>query len=420
MIPGVGYYYSGMARSKNALSLIMLSMLSVAVVSVQWFLFGFSLAFSKTGGPFIGNFDFSLFRHVLQAPSTGNVKVPDLVFAIYQCMFAAITPALAIGSAAERGRILPMTIFLFIWSCLVYDFIAYWTWSANGWSAKLGTLDFAGGSPVHISSGAASLAYAIILGKRRGHGIEDFKPHNISNVVLGTVFLWFGWFGFNGGSNAASTLRAAMACVVTNLATSIAALTWMIMDYRYERKLSAMGFCSGAVAGLVAITPASGFVGPSGAVAIGFFGAVGCNFACKLKHAFDYDDALDVFAVHGVGGFIGCVLTGIFAEAYLPNLEPGNTQYIGGWINGNWPQVGYQLADACSAMLWSFIVTYIILYLMNKVPGLSLRASEEAEALGMDHSDLGELAYYFYDKDEFKAYQKELKEEKGEKVLESA
>lgn len=411
MIPGVGYYYSGMARSKNALSLIMLSMLSVAVVSVQWFMFGYSLSFSKTGGFFIGNFDNAFFRGVLSDPSVGNSKVPDLVFAIYQCMFAAITPALAIGAAAERGRILPMTLFLFIWSTLVYDFIAYWTWSGNGWSAKLGTLDFAGGSPVHISSGAASLAYAIMLGKRHGHGTEDFKPHNVSNVVLGTVFLWFGWFGFNGGSNAASNLRATMACVVTNLATSIAALTWMIMDYRYQRKLSAMGFCSGAVAGLVAITPASGFVGPSGAVAIGFFGAVGCNLACKLKHAFDYDDALDVFAVHGVGGFIGCLLTGIFAESYITGLDNASP-ILGGWLNGHFIQVGYQLADACSAMLWSFFVTLIILFIMNKIPGLTLRATEEEEIAGMDHSDLGELAYYFYDKDEFRNYQRESHHDK--------
>jgi Amt family ammonium transporter len=415
MIPGVGYYYSGMARSKNALSLIMLSLLSAAVVSVQWFMFGYSLAFSTTGSSFIGNFQNAFFRGVLGGPSVGNAKVPDLVFAIYQCMFAAITPALAIGSAAERGRLVPMTIFLFVWTTLVYDFIAYWTWSIGGWSFKLGTLDFAGGSPVHISSGAASLAYALILGKRHGHGVEEFKPHNISNVVLGTVFLWFGWFGFNGGSNAASNLRAAMACVVTNLSASVAALTWMIMDYRYERKLSAMGFCSGAVAGLVAITPASGLVGPAGAVAIGFLGAVGCNFACKLKHAFDYDDALDVFAVHGVGGFIGCILTGIFSEGYISGLD-GAAPLPGGWLNQYWIQVGYQLADATSAMTWSFVVTYIILFIMNKIPGLSLRASEEQEKAGMDHSDLGELAYYFYDKDEFKAYQKELKVQGNEKL----
>jgi len=408
MIPGVGYYYSGMARSKNALSLIMLSLLSAAVVSVQWFIFGYSLTFSTTGSFFIGDLNNAFFRGVLGGPSVGNPKIPDLVFAVYQCMFAAITPALAIGSAAERGRLIPMTIFIFVWSTLVYDFIACWTWSGNGWSFKLGTLDFAGGSPVHISSGAASLAYALILGKRHGHGVEEFKPHNISNVVLGTVFLWFGWFGFNGGSNACTTLRAAMACVVTNLAASVAALTWMIMDYRYERKLSAMGFCSGAVAGLVAITPASGFVGPAGAVAIGFLGAVGCNMACKLKHAFNYDDALDVFAVHGVGGFIGCILTGIFAESYIAGLD-NFTVNNGGWLNRNWIQVGYQLADAASAMTWSFVVTYIILFVMNKIPGLSLRASEEEEKAGMDHSDLGELAYYFYDKDEFKAYQKELK-----------
>ncbi|ORX58790.1 ammonium transporter [Hesseltinella vesiculosa] len=402
MIPGVGYFYSGMARSKNALSLIMCSVLAVVVVSVQWFIWGFSLTFSKSAGPFIGNLDNAFLRGVLGDPSIGGDTVPDLVFMIFQCFFAAISPALAIGSAAERGRILPMVIFMFIWSTIVYDPIACWTWNTgNGWSNKLGAIDFAGGTPVHISSGFASLAYALVLGKRQGHGslthAHDFKPHNMSNVILGTAFLWFGWFGFNGGSALSGNLRAAMACVVTNLAASVGGITWMVLDYRLERKFTALGFCSGAVAGLVAITPASGYVGPAPSVAIGFLGALACNFACHLKNVFNYDDALDVFAVHGVGGYVGSLLTGIFAEAYIANLD-GVTVIPGGWMNRNWIQLAYQLADATAGAAWSFFVTLILLLIMDRIPGLSLRVSPEVELQGLDAAEIGELAYYHVDK----------------------
>ncbi|OZJ06888.1 hypothetical protein BZG36_00008 [Bifiguratus adelaidae] len=398
MVPGVGYFYSGMARSKNALSLIMLSVISIAVVSVQWFVWGFSLTFSKTAtNGFIGNLDNAFLRGVLGDPSIGSPNIPDLVFCIFQCMFAAITPALAIGAAAERARLLPMIIFIFVWTTIVYDPIACWTWNSSGWSFKLGGLDFAGGTPVHISSGAASLAYALKLGKRHGHGTEDFKPHNMSNVVLGTAFLWFGWFGFNGGSALAGNLRAAMACVVTNAAAATGGLTWMLLDYRLERKFSALGFCSGAVTGLVAITPASGFVGPAASIAIGFIGAVVCNFACKLKHWLNYDDALDVFAVHGVGGFVGDILTGIFAESYVAGLD-NITVIPGGWLNGHWIQIAYQLADGVTGMSYSFFMTYIILTVMDKIPGLSLRIDIEREIAGLDAAEIGENAYYHVDK----------------------
>ncbi|KAG0014669.1 hypothetical protein BGZ80_010313 [Entomortierella chlamydospora] len=391
MIPGIGYFYSGMARSKNALSLIMLSCCSIAVVSFQWFLFGYSLAFSKSGGKIIGNFENAFFRGVLDQPSIGNPKIPDLVFMIFQCMFAALTPALAIGAAAERGRIVPTLVFIFLWSTFVYDFIACWTWSSNGWSFVMGGLDFAGGTPVHISSGAAALAYAIVLGKRSGDQ-KDFRPHSMSNVVIGTCFIWFGWFGFNGGSALSANLRAAMACVVTNLAASVGGITWVLLDYRHERKLSVLGFCSGAVAGLVAITPASGFVGPPASVAIGFLGAVACNMAVRLKVYLKYDDAFDVFAVHGVGGIVGNILTGIFAQASIAGLD-GVTVINGGWLDGNWIQVGYQLADSTAGLSWSFVVTYIILVIMNKIPGLTLRADPSQEHTGLDIAELGEACY---------------------------
>ncbi|KAI9031629.1 ammonium transporter AmtB-like domain-containing protein [Phycomyces nitens] len=401
MIPGIGYFYSGMARSKNALSLIMCCVLSLVVVTCQWFIWGFSLTFSKGASVFIGNLDNAFLRNVLGDPSIGSSSVPDLVFCIYQCMFAALTPALAIGSAAERGRLLPMIIFIFIWSTIVYDPIACWTWNPNGWSAKLGALDFAGGTPVHISSGFASLAYALVLGRRQGQGsagqANEFKPHNMSNVILGTTFLWFGWFGFNGGSGLAGNLRATMAFVVTNLAAAVGAITWMCIDYRVERKFSALGFCSGAVAGLVAITPAAGFVGPGPAVAIGFIGAVACNMAVYLKHWLKYDDALDVFALHGVGGYIGSIMTGIFAESYIAGLD-GTTEIAGGWMNHHWVQIGYQFADATAGASWSFFITYLILFIMDHIPGLSLRVDPETEIMGLDAAEIGEVAYYHVDK----------------------
>lgn len=395
MIPGVGFFYSGLARRKSALALIWLSMMSIAVVSFQWFFWGYSLTFSHTGSAYIGDLtNFGLMK-TLGQPSVGSTKIPDLLFCLYQGMFAAITPALAIGAAADRGRMLPCLVFIFIWATIVYDPIAYWTWNANGWSFKLGGLDFAGGTPVHISSGAAALAYSLMLGKRTGydknHGLP-YRPHNVTHVVLGTVFLWVGWFGFNGGSALAANLRAVMACIVTNLAASVAGITWCLLDYRLEKKWSTVGFCSGAIAGLVAITPASGFVPAWSAVIYGIVGAAVCNFATKLKFILGIDDGLDIFAEHAVGGIAGNILTAFFAADYIAHLD-GFTVIPGGWLNHNWIQLGYQLADCVSGFSYSFVMTCVILFLMNLVPGLSLRVTAEEEELGLDDAQLGEFAY---------------------------
>ncbi|PVH86139.1 Rh-like protein/ammonium transporter, partial [Cadophora sp. DSE1049] len=279
MIPGVGFFYSGLARRKSALSLIWLSVMATAVVSFQWFFWGYSLAFSHTAGSYIGDLENIGFRNVLGAPSVGSTKIPDLMFAVYQGMFACITVALAVGAVAERGRMLPTVVFMFVWTTIIYDPIACWTWNASGWSFKMGGLDFAGGTPVHISSGCAALAYSIMLGKRRGHGTHElnYRPHNVTHIVIGTVFLWVGWFGFNAGSALAANLRAVMAAVVTNLAACVGGITWCVLDYRLERKWSTVGFCSGVIAGLVAITPGSGFVPAWAAVIYGVVGAAGAN-----------------------------------------------------------------------------------------------------------------------------------------------
>ncbi|KAJ9076257.1 ammonium transporter [Entomophthora muscae] len=395
MIPGLGYFYSGMAQTKNALSLIMLCCLSVAIVSVEWFVMGYSLAFSKTGGAFIGNFRNAFLMQVLDQPSVGSADIPDVLFMIYQGMFAAITPALAIGAAAERTRMLPSAVFILLWSVLVYNFVACWTWSPNGWSAKLGGLDFAGGTPVHITSGFAALVFSFMVGRREGHGTEEFKPHNMSNVLLGTALLWFGWFGFNGGSALAANVRAVVACVNTNVAASAGGLTWMVIEYYLvDRKYSAFAFCSGAVAGLVAITPAAGFVDIPSSVMFGMVGSVSCAAAVRLKTVMRFDDAVDVFAIHGVGGLVGSLLTGIFARKAIAGLDP-NVSIAGGWLDGNWMQVPYQLADCCAGAAWSSLGTFAILFVMNRIPGLQIRASSESENLGLDLAEIGHPAYFF-------------------------
>ncbi|CAG8462720.1 12081_t:CDS:2 [Ambispora gerdemannii] len=395
MAPGIGYFYSGMARSKNALSMILLCLASTAVVTFQWWLWGYSLTYSTTGGDFIGNLDHMFYRNVFDGQSDMAKTIPDLVFANYQCMFAALTPALVVGAAAERNRMLPTIVFIFIWTTLVYDVIAHWTWSKRGWAHKIGSIDFAGGTPVHITSGAAALAYAMTLGKRNGHGMEEFRPHNISSIALGTVLLWFGWFGFNGGSAFSANLQAANAIVATNLAGVVGGLSWMLLDYRLERKLSILSFCSGVISGFVTITPGAGYVSPASAVLFGLLAGSICNMSVKLKHFLAIDDALDVFAVHGIGGLLGNVLTGIFAQKsiaqYAGRME---TEFAGGWLDGNWVQVGYQLAGSVAGLVYSFSVTYFILFILNKIPGLALRVDPESEKRGLDETEMGEIALF--------------------------
>ncbi|CAG9938314.1 unnamed protein product [Clonostachys rosea f. rosea IK726] len=394
MIPGVGFFYSGLARRKSALSLIWLSIMSVGVTCFQWFFWGYSLTFSHNAGPFIGNLENFGFRNVLARPSVASDRIPDLLFAVYQGMFSAITVALATGAVAERGRMLPCAIFMFVWATIIYDPIACWTWNPSGWSSKMGGLDFAGGTPVHIASGSAALAYSMMLGKRRGHGTHElnYRPHNVAHIVVGTVFLWVGWFGFNAGSALGANLRAVMAAVVTNLAACVGGMTWCLLDYRLEKKWSTVGFCSGVVAGLVSITPGSGYVPPWAAVVFGVLGASFSNYATKLKFLLRIDDALDIFAVHGVGGLVGNILTAFFAADYIAALD-GVTSIDGGWLNHHWIQLGYQVADSITGGLYSFCGTCLILTILNRIPGLQIRASEDAEILGIDDAEIGEFAY---------------------------
>ncbi|KAL2916535.1 ammonium transporter [Polyrhizophydium stewartii] len=398
MTPGVGLLYSGLSRSKNAGSIFMACMLAMAVVTVQWVLFGFSLAFSETGSAVIGNFAWGGFTNVgIPAIPVVAVAIPGVLFALYQMQFATVTAALIFGSVTERIRLIPTTVFVFLWTTIVYDPVAYWTWADRGWIRNMaclsttaldqtpcgiGSFDYAGGGPVHIASGFAGLAYCLIIGKRRGAAVGEhsgeFRSHNIPNVILGTALLWFGWFGFNGALALAATPRAVMAGTVTTVAAAAAALSWAFVDTIRTGKVSAVGFCSGAIAGLVAITPASGFVAPWAAIVIGLVAGVACNYATYIKNVFGFDDTLDAWGVHAVGGFLGNVLTGIFAQKWIGLLD--GTAINGGWVDGNWVQVGYQVGGSVAIAAWSFFVSFVLLYAIDKIPGLKPALGEESYA----------------------------------------
>lgn len=394
MIPGVGLLYAGLARRHSSTALLWQSMIAVSVGTFQWFFWGYSLTFSHTAGPFIGDLANFGTMNVLGAPSVGSSLVPDILFYIFQLVFACTTAMIMVGGAMERGRLFPSAVFIFIWLTVVYNPIACWTWNSSGWLYKLGSLDFAGGGPVHQCSGAAALAYALILGKRHGeHGgkMPHHKPGNVFFVALGTIFLWFGWFGFNGGSAVNMTIRSVYAAVNTNLAASCGAITWSVLDYfRKGKKWSMIGLCTGAVAGLVGITPACGYVPVYTAVPIGVITAAGSNYAFDLKHILKIDDGLDVFALHGIGGLIGNLLTGLFAADYVVALD-GYSTIQGGWINHNYRQLGIQLSGCVSIISYSFTVTTILLLIIDRIPGMKLRISEEGEQRGIDELDMGEM-----------------------------
>lgn len=404
MVPGIGFFYSGLSRKKHALSLLWASLMSVCIITFQWYFWGYSLAFShntKSKG-FIGSLQFFGFRHVLGAPSSVS-DVPDIVFAVYQGMFAAVTGALLLGGAYERARLFPMMVFIFIWITIVYCPIACWTWNAEGWLAKLGSLDYAGGGPVHIASGHGALIYALILGKRNDpvvcSGLPKYKPHSITSAVLGTIFLWFGWQFFNPGSAGNATIRAWYSAMNTNLAAACGGITWLFMDYfRTAGKWSTLALCSGILAGLVGITPAAGFVPLWAAVIIGMVTAIVCNLAIDLKPIIGIDDGLDIWAIHGVGGCVGSVCTGIFAADYVNSFAGDYASPIkGGWINHHYKQVGYQLAAMCSTIVWSVVLTAIILLIMDHVPHCQLRLGPDEEERGTDEVEIGE---YIFDQNE--------------------
>ncbi|GAA5873650.1 hypothetical protein JCM3774_005005 [Rhodotorula dairenensis] len=396
MSPGIGFLYSGLLRRKNALSMIFLAMAVYSLVTITWFFWGYSLTFAEGGSSFIGNLDNFGLINVLGQPSVATSKIPALLFSFFQLQFATVTACIAVGGAAERIRTAPLFLWIFCWSTIVYSPVAHWVWSPDGWAfTKLGDLDFAGGGPVHITSGTAGFMLAYFVGPRRGYGTAKlaFRPHSVSHVVLGTVLLWFGWFGFNAGSEGGINLRSIQAAIVTQVAASMGGLTWAALDFVYTRKWSATSLCSGILAGLVGITPAAGYVGTPSALAIGFVTAVVANYATGIKILLKVDDAVDTFALHAVGGFTGAVLTGLFADDRVTSFDGYSSG--SGWINHHYIQLGYQLAGAVTIMAYTAVVSLVLCYLINWIPGMHFRVGTDSEIVGMDESECGEYAYDF-------------------------
>jgi len=402
-IPALALFYGGLVNRKNVLNTLMQCFIISCVISVEWIAIGYSNAFGSSHGflaPYIGGFDWA-FMHGInasdlspyfvshsQATATGGLigTIPHFVFILFQCKFAVITPALIIGAFAERIKFRGFLIFTLLWAIVVYNPIAHWVWSADGWLNKIGTLDFAGGTVVHINSGIAALVTAILIGRRKsvkdGHTGE---PHNIPQVVIGAGLLWFGWFGFNAGSGLAADGLAGSAFLVTHIASAVAGLTWALIDWRMHGKPSVVGICTGAVAGLVAITPASGFVDTTGAFVIGILVAIVCwTMVNVVKKKLGYDDSLDAFGVHGIGGIVGALATGLFATAAVQASSKG-------LFYGNPIQLWIQTKAVLATIIWSGGMTAIIFWIVNKTIGI--RATDAEQDKGMDDSEFGENAY---------------------------
>ncbi len=386
--PGLALFYGGMVRQKNTLSTIMHSFIIVALVSVQWVLWGYTLAFGPDFHSVIGRLDWLGLEGVNGQPNPAYAPtIPHQAFMLFQLMFAIITPALITGAFAERMKFSAFLVFTLAWTTLVYDPLAHWVWGTGGWLRNLGALDFAGGTVVHISSGVAALVAALMIGRRKGYASEPMPPHNLPLTVAGAGLLWFGWFGFNAGSALSANGLAANAFLVTNTAAAAAALGWMFTEWWKRGKPTVLGAASGAVAGLVAITPASGFVGPLAAVLIGMAGGFLCFSACNIKARLGYDDSLDVVGVHGVGGTWGAIATGLFASKAV------NPAGADGLFYGNPGQLGVQVIAVLAAMLFSAAMTVLILKVVDAVIGL--RVAGDHEITGLDLSQHSETAYTF-------------------------
>ena len=387
MLPGLALFYGGMVRQKNVLGTIMHSAFIMGLIGVQWVLLGYSLAFAD-GNVFVGGLDYVFLNGSadfwLRTPYPGT-SIPNLAFMVFQGMFAIITPALITGTFAERIKFSSFALFSLLWATLVYDPVCHWVWGPGGWLGAdgLGALDFAGGNVVHISSGISALVAAIVIGKRIGYPKELMLPNSLIWTVLGAGILWFGWFGFNGGSALAANDTATLAFVTTQIAAAAGALAWGIVERIRTGKVTVLGVASGMVAGLVGITPASGFVSPMSAIIIGAAAGAVCYGAVVLKGRFGYDDSLDVFGVHGIGGTIGALLTGVFASAAW-----GGTN---GLLYGNPAQLGVQALSIVATMAYAVAVTWVILLIIDKTMGLRVSESEERE--GLDTTQHGETGY---------------------------
>ena len=386
MTPGLALFYGGMVRRKNILGTIMQSFVAIAVVSIQWILFGYSLSFGPDMGGIIGSLDWIGLNGVGAEPNPDYAAtVPHIAFMIYQAMFAVITPALISGAFAERMKFSAFLVFTVIWSTIVYDPVAHWIWGTGGWLKNMGVIDFAGGIVVHITSGISALAAALIIGKRKGYMHEAIYPHSLPMTVLGAGLLWFGWFGFNAGSALSSGALSATAFVATHISAVAATLIWVIIEWIHRGKPTMFGAATGSIAGLATITPASGFVGPMPALLIGLAAGAVCYIALNMKNRFGYDDSLDAFGVHGVGGILGTLAAGLFAQKLI------NPAGADGLFFGNPKLFMTQAVAIAVTAVYSFVVTVIILKLIDMTVGL--RVDDESEVVGLDISQHGESGY---------------------------
>lgn len=385
VVPGLALFYGGLVRSKNALGTIMHTFIILCLITLIWILFGYSLSFGPDKGGVIGGLEWAGLHSVGMEPhQTYGPTIPHQAFMVFQLMFAAITPALITGAFAERMRFSALLLFTVLWSILIYCPVAHWIWG-GGWLAKMGALDFAGGAVVHISSGISALACALVLGQRRGYRTDYMAPHNLPFTLLGTGLLWFGWFGFNAGSALGANGIAVGAFVATHTAAATAALTWMVVEWFHRGKPTVLGVASGAVAGLATVTPGAGYIGPFSAMMIGIAAGVLCYFAIVWKGKIGYDDSLDVVGIHGVGGIVGILATGLFASKMI------NPAGADGAFFGNPGQLGVQVLTVFVTAVFSFVGTYIILKLLDGLTGL--RVAPEEEAIGLDLSQHNERAY---------------------------
>lgn len=386
MTPGLALFYGGMVRTKNVLGTLMQSFFALALVSVQWILYGYSLSFGPDLGGVIGSLDWAGLRGVGMEPNSDYAPtIPHIAFMIYQAMFAVITPALITGAVAERMKFAAFLLFTLLWSTLVYDPVAHWIWGAGGWLKEWGALDFAGGIVVHVTSGISALAAAIVIGKRKGYLQEAIYPHNLPMTVLGAALLWFGWFGFNAGSALSSGALSAMAFVVTHISAVGATVIWVIIEWLHRGKPTMFGAATGSIAGLATITPAAGFVGPMPALAVGLMAGAACYISLNMKNRFGYDDSLDAFGVHGIGGIIGTLCVGLFAQKAI---NPGGDN---GMFFGNPKLLLTQALAIAVVALYSFLVTIVLLKLIGSLVGL--RVDPEEELMGLDITQHGESGY---------------------------
>ena len=385
MVPALAFFYGGMVRKKNILSTLNLSFVMIAMLSIQWILYGYSLVFSPDHAGLIGGLKYLGFAGVGASPNPlYAASIPHMAFALFQMMFAIITPALITGAFVERVRFKTFLVFALIWATLVYDPVAHWVWGAGGFFRSLGALDFAGGTVVHITAGYSALAFAMVIGARKGFGSRTFEPHNIPYSVLGAGLLWVGWFGFNGGSALAANGIAVNAIVTTNTAAAAAGLVWMLLSW-LDNKPSVLGIITGAVVGLVAITPAAGYVTPLSAMVIGAVAAPISYYAIKFRQSRNLDESLDVWACHGIGGTWGALATGLFASKVV------NPQGANGLFYGNPSQFLVQLLTVVVTIIFAFGMTFLITKLLSRFMGL--RVSEDEEEVGLDISEHGEQAY---------------------------